>query len=129
MGIIHFFDSNYATRSFPMAIDSYQCPDLANLIWKNEVAIQLIYDRMPGTIAKYNVEALIVQLLNIKVLEISKVTSDGHGQIVLGREKIVGSEFFTDKYKNKEIYNGIDMLVVKERKYKFDELLKSDKLH
>jgi hypothetical protein len=130
MGIIHFFDSNYATRSFPMAIDSYQCPDLANLlILKNEVAIQLIYDRMPGIISKYNVEALIVQLLNIKALEISKVTSDGHGEIMLGREKIVGSEFFTDKYKNKEIYNNIDMLVVKERKYKFDELLKSDKLH
>jgi hypothetical protein len=107
MGIIHFFDSNYATRSFPMAISSYQCPDLANLIWKNEVAIQLIYDRMPGTIAKYNVEALIVQLLNIKVLEISKVTTDGHGEIVLGREKINDSEFFTDKYKNKEIYTGI----------------------
>jgi hypothetical protein len=47
---------------------------------------------------------------------------------VLGREKIDGSEFFTDKYKNKEIYNGIDKLVVKERKYKFDELLNSDKL-
>jgi hypothetical protein len=123
MGIIHFFDSNYATRSFPMAIDSFQCPDLANLIWKNDVAIQLIYDRMPGTIAKYNVEALIVQLLNIKVLELSKVTADGHGEIVLGREKIEGSEFFTDKYKNTDIYDGIDRLVVQERKYKFVELL------
>jgi hypothetical protein len=71
---------------------------------------------------------LIVQLLNIKVLELSKVTTDGHGEIVLGREKLDDSEFFTDKYKNKEIYNGIDKLVVKERKYKFDELLNSDKL-
>jgi hypothetical protein len=46
-----------------MKVIDYKCEALSNLIWKNDGAIALIYDRKRGTIQKNNVDALVMQLL------------------------------------------------------------------
>eukprot|EP00956_Cyclotella_meneghiniana_P036145 scaffold122296_cov63-Cyclotella_meneghiniana.AAC.1 len=55
-GLIHFLDSHKAARSFPMRFDKSSSHKLIDLIWSNDAALKLIYDRRAGTIKRYNVE-------------------------------------------------------------------------
>ena len=53
------------------------------LVWANEVALKLIYNRAAGTVKRFNVEALMLQLFAVGVLQFSHVTMVGLGIIVV----------------------------------------------
>jgi hypothetical protein len=83
----HFLDSGYASRAFPVAVQDFKCDALSNLIWKNEDAIALIYDRKRGTIQKSNVDALMMQLIVLRIIDFQDIDKNGCGSLVLTREK------------------------------------------
>jgi superfamily II DNA helicase RecQ len=130
-GLIHFLDSDYASRAFPMAVTDHKCEALSNLIWKNDDAIALIYDRKRGTIQKSNVDALVMQLLTLRIIIFDKIDNKGSGIIALAREKSPYSPFNEYRYKNVNAYYGIKTARIadgKERKNKYHELLAKSSL-
>ena len=78
-GLVHFLDSEYASRAFPMPVIDYKCDALSNLVWKNEDAIALIYDRKRGTVQKSNVDDLIMQLITLRILKFQDIDKTGCG--------------------------------------------------
>jgi hypothetical protein len=104
-GLVHFLDSEYASRAFPMPVIDYICDALSNLVWKNEDAIALIvYDRKRRTVQKSNVDALMMQLITLRILEFQDIDKTGCGFIVLAREKTPFSPFNEYRYKNINSY-------------------------
>jgi hypothetical protein len=130
-GLVHFLDSEYASRAFPMPVIDYKCDALSNLVWKNEDAIALIYDRKRGTVQKSNVDALMMQLITLRILEFQDINNTGCGFIVLAREKTPFSPFNKYRYKNINSYYGMEMIRLadgKQRKNKYQDLLSKDSL-
>eukprot|EP00956_Cyclotella_meneghiniana_P027040 scaffold59842_cov59-Cyclotella_meneghiniana.AAC.1 len=107
MGLIHFFDSDYSSQSFPMSINDKNHNTLVDLVWNNEVAVQLIFDQRPGTIKQYHVEGLMLQLFSVGVLQFTHVKKDSSGLIILAREKGSLNQFNQDRYKRKDVYKFI----------------------
>jgi hypothetical protein len=71
------------SRTFPIHFEKFKCDRITNLFWKNDTAIKLIYDLCRGTIKKYHIKALIIQLFVRGVFQIANVSSDGLGDIVI----------------------------------------------
>ena len=71
-----------------MSIDDKNHNTLVDFVWNNEVAVQLIFDRRAGTIKRYHVEGLMLQLFSVGVLQFTHVKKDGSGLIILAREKV-----------------------------------------
>jgi hypothetical protein len=112
-----------------MSFQNYKCENIANLIWKNDTAIKLIYDRSRGTIKKYHIEGLLLQLFSLGLLQFANVTVDGSGEVVIGREKPRGCMFNVEMYKNPNAYIGVDKFPHnKAREYDYNDLLKCNSL-
>jgi hypothetical protein len=124
LGLVHFLDSGYASRAFPMKVIDYKCEALSNLIWKNDDAIALIYDRKRGTIQKNNVDALVMQLLVLCIVDFHGIDKNGCGTIILTREKTPFTPFNEYRYKNIKAYYGMTMVDSRKvRKNKYNDLL------
>jgi hypothetical protein len=129
LGLVHFLDSGYATRAFPMRVEDYKCEALSNMIWKNEDAIALIYDRKRGTIQKSNVDALVMQLLVLRIIDFQNIDKNGCGSLILAREKTPFTPFNEYRYKNVNAYYGMTMVdSAKLRKNKYNVLLRKPSL-
>ena len=129
MGLIYFLDSDYSSRAFPMTVDDKTRSGIVDMVWNNEVALQLIFDRRSGTIKRYHVEGLMLQLFSVGILQLTHVSKNGSGMIILAREKASLNQFNNDRYKRKDVYKCIETLDdSKSRKYKYEELLISPAL-
>jgi hypothetical protein len=115
-----------------MPVSEHKCEALSNLIWKNDDAIALIYDRKRGTIQKSHVDALVMQLLTLRIIVFDKIDKNGNGTVLLAREKTPFSPFNEYKYKNINAYYGVEMARIangKERKNKYADLLANSSLN
>lgn len=125
-GLIHFLDSNLSSRSFPIRFVKLPCQDLVELVWTNKVAMKLIYDRVAGTVKRFNVEALMLQLIAVGVLQFSNVTKVGSGMIVLAREKQSIQHMSVERYKRRGVYTPLITLDdSKDRQYPFLDVLQN----
>ena len=89
----------------------------------------MIFDRRSGTIKRYHVEGLMLQLFSVGILQLTHVSKNGSGMIILAREKASLNQFNNDRYKRKDVYKCIETLDdSKSRKYKYEELLISPAL-
>ena len=101
------------------------CDAMINLIWDDEVALMLIFDRKKGTINKYNVEALILQLFAVGILHLTNVSGSTSGEIVLTRDRVSMQHMMHDRFKSTQSYTGISQINDhKTRKYSYIDLLK-----
>ena len=113
-----------------MKFEQSSCHDLIDLIWTNDAALKLIYDRRAGTIKRYNVEALLFQLFSVGVLHFSQVTKHGSGIVILTREKASIHQLNVERYKMRDVYTSINTLAEEtKRKYPYDTVLHSPLLN
>lgn len=102
-----------------MAFNEESIDGVLDFMWNNDVAVELVFDHRKGTIRRYHVEALMIQLFAVGILQMTGVKRDGSGLIVLAREKATLQQYNQDRYKRKDAYTFIATLdeIKKDRKY------------
>lgn len=84
----------------------------------------MIYDRKRGTIQKSNVDALMMQLIVLRIIDFQDIDKNGCGSLVLTREKTPFTPFNEYRYKNIKAYYGMELVdSTKPRKNKYSDLL------
>ena len=83
-----------------------------------------IFDRVAGTVKRFNVEALMFQLFAMGVLQFHRVTKVGSGLIIITREKHSIQQLNIERYKRLDIYESVLTIDESERrKYPFVDVL------
>jgi hypothetical protein len=133
-GFIHFMELPEVTNAFPIRITAYKS-SIVSMIWKNDLGIQLIYDRKKSTtIKQFHVQALVMQLFTLGIFEFADIDNDGNGCIRLTRDKtiqrfkgandtIIPVTLYTYRYKNYHAYRGVALIPDNRRKDSCHDLL------
>jgi len=88
--------------------------NLIKLVWDNETWIEQIFDKKKGTINKYNVEAMLLQLIAADILDARRYR--GIFKWTLARESNSATSPFN--YEKESVWCGINLISEQKRKYK-----------
>lgn len=91
--------------------------NLVNLVWNNDTWIEQIFDKKRGSICKYNVEAMFLQLIAADILD-AKPRNDELKWVLSRQTSSVVSPF---NYELDANWSGIDVIDPKKRKHKIIE--------
>ena len=95
--LIKWFESEKVQSAMPLEVTYDNNGDsLTNLLWSDPTSIEEIFNAKKGSLGKYNVEALFLQLIAAEIISI-KVRSNGSMQWVFNREKKVVVDDVDDK--------------------------------
>ena len=81
---------------------------LIGTVWKNDHWIKAIFDLAPGTVCKYNVEAMFLQLIATRLLSI--VCINGSFKWTKTRESSSKQAYSPFLYTNDSNWNGVNMI-------------------